>query len=220
VFSSDAARDLSLGLSFEWSDEERRLMQPLLDGTVLWLSEEELDAIARPLVAALWAYDLGKDIEHALADAAERSEYVAARLEDARRDLDRGPPGSRLGLAVVRQAAIDLTGAELLPGHCLLCVEEGLGRTQQDTHGARVAAAAAGLVMRADPDFGTGRPSDDERLRARRRLSELAVLGRHSLPLFSAALADLVDGDLPPVAEDEVWQAAVEEQASLTAVLN
>src|SRR4051794_272850 len=117
MLDDDTARGLALVISFEWNADETRLLAPLVDATLVWADDEDLERIAAPLVATLWESDLRGDIESALDRLAPRHEHVRTALDAARADLAGGPKGSRLARAVVEQAAVELTGGLMMPQH-------------------------------------------------------------------------------------------------------
>jgi hypothetical protein len=204
MLDDDVARDLALFAGLVWADDDRRLLAPLIDATIVWAEEERLDAIAAPIVEALWADGLRDDIERALADRPEREEGAA--------DLALGPGKSRLALAYVKQGAVDLADDAMLPGCCLCCSEDGLGATPTERHNAIALDAAVAIVLRSLPDFGAGVPTEAGRSAARERLRAMAALAARSLPRLSAALLEVDD--------DELWNAARAERRAATAAWN
>ena len=210
MLDTDAA-ELALFAGLVW-DDEREALAPLIDATIVWADEEQLDAIAAPIVERLWAGGLGADIERALAECAERMPAVAKQLAAARVDLARGPAGSRLALAYVKQGAVELADEALFPGTCLCCCEDGLGVVPPEHQGQIAVNAAVAIVMRAHPDFGADVPSDAEIAAARQRVREIAALAAQSLPRLSAAL--------PSVDIEAVWRAARAERRAAIAVQN
>src|SRR4051794_20085077 len=107
MLDGDVARDLALFAGLVWEGDDRALLAPLIDATMVWAEEEQLDAIAAPLVEALWADGLRDDIERAVEHCAEREEALA--------DLALGPKDSRLARAYVKQGALELADGALLP---------------------------------------------------------------------------------------------------------
>lgn len=221
MLTDDHARDLALVAGLEWSFEDEAVLAPLVDAVVVWADDDVLARIAVPIVEALWASDLRDDIESAIATAAPDA------LDDARADLDAGPRKSRLARAFVEQGAVELTGELMLPVHCLLCVEEGLAtvpEAERPWRALRVAQiagrcagipldecrrafAAAALSSSSSPALALA--TDERRVAVRDRLRNLAELGRDSVPALSGALRELLDGPLPPVADDAIWHEVV-----------
>jgi hypothetical protein len=192
MVDDDVARDLALFAGLVWGDEDRALLAPLIDATMVWAEEDELDAIAAPLVEALWADGLRDDIERALAQRAEREAGLA--------DLALGPAQSRLALAYVKQAAVELADeGAMLSDCCLCCCEDGLCTAPPERHKAIVLDAAVSILLRSFPDFGAGTPSNAARSAARERVRGIAKLAERSLPRLSAALLEVDD--------DELWNA-------------
>jgi hypothetical protein len=206
-------------LRFEWEESDRELLGPLIDATIMRVEEERLDELARPVVEALWD-ELRPLIADALVDGARRDEIVLEGLEDALADLELGPGGSKLASNVVQQAALDLADDVFFFEECLDCIEDGLGHAPPDRHPGLVARAAAALALRGAPDFGVGRPDDDERREARERVRSMAALGHISLPRLAGALEELVAEPLPPIGEDAVLQAVVQRRLASAAQLN
>src|SRR5256885_17094847 len=99
------ACELAVFAGLEWQEGDRKVLAPLIDATLLWVDDEQLDEIAAPIVEALWADDLRGDIERALVPYEERHGEVLG----ARADLDAGPGRSRRALAYAQPGAIDLT---------------------------------------------------------------------------------------------------------------
>jgi hypothetical protein len=193
------ARDLALFAGLAWNESDRDTLAPLIDATLVWVDDEQLDEIAAPIVEALWADDLRSDIDRALAEYEQRHGEVHA----AHADLDAGPTGSRLALAYVKQGAVDLSGAPFVRGLCLCCVEDGLGAAPLGRQKEMVLEAAAAIVF--DPLSDS---TDEARLRARRRLAELGTLAERSLPRLAAAFRALAVEPLPPPDRDALWNAA------------
>jgi hypothetical protein len=219
VLTDLAAQQLALTVGLQWSDQDRDVLAPVVDGVIVWLDDDELEEVARPVVAQLWADELREDVERALTSCLH-DRFVARKLIRARADLDLGPAESRLALAVVRQGAIDLTGDAMLPGRCLCCVDDVLAMGAAPTVQALVVAAAAGIALRDDPEFGLGIPTDAAREHARQRIRAIAALAECSLPRAAAALSDLVAGPLPAPSDDAVWRAAVAERNAAIAAWN
>jgi len=192
MLDDDVARDLALFAGLVWGDDDRELLAPLIDATIVWAEEEQLNEIAVPIVEALWADGLREDVERAVEHRPERADALA--------DLSLGPAQSRLALAYVKQGALDLSDDALLPGLCLCCAEDGLGAAPSERHPAIVLQAAVGIVLRAQPDFGEGVPAEGRLAGARERLREVAMLATQSLPNLSAALHE--------VELDDLWRAA------------
>ena len=207
----DTAHELAFLAGLVW-DDDRAALAPLIDATIVWADEEQLDAIAAPIVERLWADGLRADIERALVECAERMPAVAKQLAAARVDLGCGPAGSRLALAYVKHGAVDLADEALFPGTCLCCCEDGLGAVPPEQQEQIAVNAAAAIVMRADPDFGAEVPNDAEAAAARKRLSEIAALAAQSLPRLSAALEG--------ISVEAVWRAAHAERRAAIAARN
>jgi hypothetical protein len=221
------ARGLALVISFEWSADDERLLAPLVDATLVWADDEDLERIAVPLVATLWDSELRGDIEAALDRLAPRHEHVRAALDAARADLAAGPQGSRLARAVVEQAAVELTGELMLPEHCLLCAEEFAASDSSgdlrrhalrlariagravDISDAEIRRASATAAVSTDSTVAVALATDARRLAVRAWLRNLAELGSESLPVLSDALRDLVSEPLPAAADDEIWHETV-----------
>jgi hypothetical protein len=204
VLDDETASELALFAGLEWREDDRDVLAPLIDATLLWLDDERLDDFAAPIVETLWADDLRGDIERALDAYGDRRRDVV----DARADLALGPRKSRLAIAYVKQGAVDLSGAPLVRGRCLCCDEEGLQSVPAEKHEQIAAGAAAALVGVSQPDFGVGDPTDEARLRARKRLGDLAALAEDSLPRLAAAFRNFASEPLPPPGEDILWSAA------------
>jgi hypothetical protein len=204
MLDDDVARDLALFAGLVWGDDDRAVLAPLIDATIVWAEEEQLDEVAVPIVEALWADGLRADIERAIGQRAERAEALA--------DLALGAARSRLALAYVKQGAVDLSDGALLPGLCLCCAEDGLGAAPRQRHPAIVLRAAVGIVLRAQPDFGEGEPAEERLAGARERLCEIAMLATQSLPNLSAALHEV---DI-----DDLWRAACVERRGGSAAWN
>ena len=219
MLDDDLACALATGLHFEWTDDERRLLDPLVDATIMRVESERLEEIARPIATALWN-DLGPPVIEELEDQARRDGFVAAALADARVDLELGPLRSRLAIAVLAQAALDLADDVFFLEECLDCIEDGLGHAPPSVLPALVDRAAAVLAVRRDGDFGASLPRDAERRAARERVAALAELGRGGLPRLSYALAALVEGPLPAVEDDRVLRAVVKRRLAGDAHLN
>jgi hypothetical protein len=169
VLDADTARELALFAGLVW-DDDRDVLAPLVDAVAVWVEEDQLDELARPIVDQLWADGLRDDIERALLA------YGNAPAE-AFADLELGAGGSRLALAYVQQGAVDLGG----PGvahRCLCCVEEALAVGSAERRGALAheTAVELALVSGGDPEA---------------RLRGLALLAERSLPRLSAALLAL-----------------------------
>jgi hypothetical protein len=208
MFDDDTARDLALFAGLDWDDDADALA-PLIDATIVWADEEQLDAIAAPIVEALWADELRDDIERALDSYAERPSALSDALADARADLELGPAGSRLALAYVKQGAVDLGDPARSGGRCLCCIEDGLTFAPAESHEAIAIGTALAIVREFDPEFGAGSLTDEARRRACDRLRQLGALAERSLPRLSAALLDLAR-DSPD--DDRLWRAACASQ--------
>jgi len=181
VLDDDTARDLAVLAGLVWDDDAEALA-PLIDATIVWADEEQLDAIARPIVAAMWADGLRDDIERAVEAYAGRPRALGDALADARADLDLDPDAGRLALAYVRQGAVDLSARALRPERCLCCAEDGLASAPADAHDRIVVDAAVAIVVGSDPEFGTTSRTEDARVHALERLREIGELAARSLP--------------------------------------
>lgn len=175
MLDPDEAWALACSIHLAWDDDERELLAPLTDATIMRVDPDRLDAIARPLVVALWD-GLRPLLETECEDAA-----VAA-------DLAAGPAESRLALAVVEQAAIDLADHTFFLEDCLDCIEEGL---QRGPSPGVIESVAAAIALHRNATFAAAPPSDEERERVRRRVQAMAALGRASLPRVAAALEEV-----------------------------
>lgn len=198
MLDDDTAHVLALLAGLEWPKDDRALLAPLIDATIVWMDDAELDRIAAPIVEALWADGLSGAIERALEAYEERHDVVPG----ARADLARGPAKSRLALAYVKQGAIDLSGHPFVFGRCLCCVEDGLGSVAPPVRDEIAVRAAVAIVRHAQAGFGVGEPTGKARRDATKRLRELAVLAEHSLPHLAAAPDDLA------ATPDRLWSAA------------
>lgn len=221
-----AARELTYFVGLEWDDDDRAILAPLADAALVWADPETLATLAEPVVEQLWERELREDIERALDQAAQRHEHVRLQLEDARADLAAGPGGSELARAVVIQGGFDVAGADLLPMHCLLCLEEGLAkRTKEEraTLALRVAQLAPRVLvvpqseLRAataraavgGPDVATALATDERRRTVREWLARLAELGEHSIPTVAGELVAALRVPHARPADDPLWCEAV-----------
>ena len=221
-----AARELTYFVGLEWDDDERAILEPLVDAALVWADSETLATLAAPIVEKLWESELREDIERALDEAAQRHGHVRLVLEDARADLAAGPGGSVLARAIVEQGGFDLAGADLLPMHCLLCLEEGLAAKPVEERGtvalrvARLArrvldvppseirAALAGDAV-GGLDTATALATDERRRTVREWLARLAELGEHSIPTIAADLSAALRVASARPADDPIWCEAV-----------
>jgi hypothetical protein len=225
VLTETAAQELTFYVGLEWTEAERGLLGPLVDAALVW---SEDDRAVEPVLDTLWKDGLREDLERALAEAAARHPFVAQLLSAAEADLAAGPRGSLLAKAVVQQGAFELAQGELLPFHCLLCVEERLTATPQSERrpvALRVARIAGRVVdvaptdlrsaiaaVAADPargDVAAVLATDDRRRAVRSWLENLAQLGVESVPTLSAELGAVVRGPLPAVGDDHAWREAI-----------
>jgi hypothetical protein len=204
MLDDDVARDLALFAGLVWGDGDRGLLAPLIDATIVWADEAQLDAIAAPIVEVLWADGLRDDIARALSQRPEREAGLA--------DLALGPAQSRLALAYVKQGAVDLADDAMRPGFCLCCFEDGLDLAPPEQHERIALDAAVGIVLRSFPDFGADVPTDAGRSAARERVREIAQLAEQSFPRLSAALLEVDD--------DELWPAVRAERRAAIAAWN
>lgn len=210
MLDDDVARDLALFAGLVWEDSDRELLGPLIDATIVWAEEAQLDEIAAPIVDALWADGLRHEVERALDDLAGRGSALVANVPAARADLALGPLRSRLALAYVKQGAVDLAADAMLPGNCLCCFDELLGRAPADKQRQLALDAAAAIVTVGDADFGADEPTGEELAAARERITRIAALAAQSLPALSIALRDLET--------EAVWRTArVEQRAAIAA---
>jgi len=226
VLTECAARELTYFVALDWDDDDRVLLAPLVDAALVWAEPETLAALAAPIVEQLWQKELRQDIERALDDAAQRHKNVRVMLDDARADLAAGPAESALARAVVEQGGFDLAGADMLPMHCLLCLEEGLARKTKEERGTlalRIAQLAPRVLVvphaeiraamtRAavgGPDIATALATDERRRVLREWLVRLAELGKHSIPTVAEDLAAALRAPPSPPAGDPIWCEAV-----------
>jgi hypothetical protein len=203
----------SVGLVFD--EDDRTVFGRLIDAKLLWLDDEECAPIADGVVDELWDDEFRAELEGALDDGAERYPSMRRAIAAARKDL-RG-----YARAVVEQGAVDFAGHELAPPFCLCCVEEGIANAEPGDK-RRLAASVARVAARslsvpveeiraaaASCRVAEVLATDERRRAVRMRLRELAELGSTSLPALSQALLEVVDGPLPSVADDVVWEEAV-----------
>lgn len=219
MLDGDLAWALATAIHYEWSDRERELLAPLVDATIMRVDGDAFEAIARPIVDALWS-EVGPLIEETIVGQAKGTDFVADALDDALADLALGPKRSRLALAVLGQAAVDLADHSFFLEDCLDCIEDGLDHAPPERHPALVARAAAALALHGAPDFGVEPPDDEERRAARERVRAMAALGRESLPTLVPALEAIAAEPLPPAARDRVLQAVVQRRRAAVAQLN
>jgi len=124
VLTEEAAQKLTYFVGLQWEDADRQVLEPLVDAALVWVFPDQLAQIALPIVETLWEDELREDIERALDDASSQHDEVACLAADAKADLAAGPRRSRLARAIVEQGAFELAGTDMLPMHCLLCLEE------------------------------------------------------------------------------------------------
>jgi hypothetical protein len=221
-----AARELTYFVGLEWDDADRAILAPLVDAALVWADSNTLEALAGPIVGQLWGRELREDIERALDAAAERHGHVRLVLDDAKADLAAGPEGSVLARAIVEQGGFDLAGDDLLPMHCLLCLEDGLAAKPPEERGgaalqvarlarrvlavppAEIRAAVAGAAV-GGPDVATILATDERRRVVRDWLGRLAELGTHSIPTISEELSAAIHVATREPAEDPIWCEAV-----------
>jgi len=223
---NDVARELALLVPLEWSESDRALLAPLVDATLVWADDEVLGRIAEPIVVAMWQDGLRTDVERALDQVVARHTRLALMLAAAHVDLEAGPHGSRLALAVVVQAAAELAFDEQAPVCCLLCLHDlMLGATAEERtrlacRVARIATRAAAVPaddVRAAVSFAAVHGGDaalaistDERRHAVRAwLGRLADLGAESVGALALELRALAAEPLPAAVDDEVWRETV-----------
>jgi hypothetical protein len=192
MLDDDVAHDLALFAGLVWEDRDRAALGPLIDATLVWADEEQLDAIAAPIAEALWADGLREDIERAITERPERDAALA--------DLALGPAGSRLARAYVKQGAVEFAHDAMVSGTCLCCAEDGLDAAPPERREQIAVHAAVAVVSGVHPEFGAAEPSEEELTAARERVEKVATLATASLPKLSAALRDV---DI-----DAVWRAA------------
>ena len=219
MLDGDLAWALATAVHFEWDDRDRELFAPLIDATIMRVDGERLEAVAQPVVDALWG-QLHPLVAETLVDSAKGSEFIAEALEDALADLELGPARSRLMGYVVRQAAVDLADEAFFLEDCLDCIEDGLTHAPPAHHAALVGRAASALALHVAPDFGLDRPDDSERRSVRAAVRSLASLGLESLPRLAPAVAALAAEPLPPLRADRVLQAVMKRRLAATASLN
>jgi hypothetical protein len=223
---NDVARELALLAPLEWSESDRALLAPLVDATLVWADDEVLRRIAAPIVAAMWSDDLRHDIERALDRASVRHTRLARKVDAAYADLAAGPEGSRLALAVVEQAAVELALEEQGLVYCLLCVHDQLVRAPAGDrrHLARTVAriATRAAAVPADEvraavssaavhggDAALALATDERRRAVRAWLGRLAELGAESVGAHALELRALAAEPLPAAVDDEVWRETV-----------
>lgn len=205
MFDDDLAWALASGIRFEWDDDERELLAPLVDAAIMRANGDEL---ARPVVAALWD-GLRPLIADELREQAQRDPFVAEVLEDALADLELGPTRGRVAACVVQQAALDLADHVFFLEECLDCIEDGLTHAPSRTHVVLLDRAVAVLALHGDEDFGATPPTNAERCAVRRKIARLAQLGREGLPRLSSELERIAAMPLPPLEDDRIVRAVV-----------
>lgn len=216
MLDGELAWALAAAIHFEWDDRERDLLAPLVDATIMRVDGDAFEKTARPVVAALWA-GVRPLVEETIVDQSERSDFVAEALDDACADLDLGPMRSRLALAVVGQAAVDLADHAFFLEDCLDCIEDGLGYAPPERHPGLVARAAAALALHRAPDYAVEPPDHEERRAAHERVRRMAALGRDSLPTLVPALEAITAEPLPPPTQDLVLQAVTQRRLASVA---
>ena len=224
--SDEAARELALLTPLEWSDADRGQLSPLVDAMLVWADDKTTARLAMPLVITFWQDGLRADIEEALKRAGSRDGDFAELVEAALSDLEAGPNDSRVALAMVERAAIELAGEEQGFDCCLLCVHDSLltapaqDRARLARTVARIATRAAAVplddVRRAveaaalqGTDAALLLATDERRIAVHRWLGRLAELGERSIAPLAIELRALADESLPDAADDEVWREAV-----------
>jgi hypothetical protein len=226
VLTEKAAQELKFFVGLEWGDEDRAVLAPLVDAALVWAFPDQLAQIAVPIVEALWDDELREDIERALERAASQHEEVARHAAEAKADLAAGPGRSRLARAIVEQGAFELAGTDMLPMHCLLCLEEHvaaapaeqrhglalrvaqLARRILDVPASEVRAALAKASI-GDADLAVLLATHDRRRTVHEWLSRLAELGTYSIPTVAEELAAAVRDPPVDAAGDAVWREAV-----------
>lgn len=224
--SDETARELAFLTPLEWSDADRELLSPLVDAMLVWADDKTAARLAMPLVMTFWQDGLRADIEEALERTRSRDGDFAELVEAALADLEAGPSNSRLALAVVEQAAVELAGEEQGFDCCLLCVHDSLltapaqDRARRARTVARIATRAAAVplddVRRAveaaalhGSDAALLLATDERRVAVRRWLGRLAELGERSIAPLAVELRALADEPLPAAADDDVWRETV-----------
>lgn len=222
MLDDNTARELALALSLQFEPEDDEALAPLVDAALVWLDDDAREPIATAVVEALWPRELREDIERGLEAVARQQGSVRFAAEHARADLALGPRDSRLARAVVDQAADEAAFDLQLPVGCPHCLEEGLARARGSDSDVRerllLFVRMAGHAAKVPPeelraaadsvDPALELATDERRADVRWWLRRIALLGRQSIPNLSAALLELLDEPLPPVEEDEVWEAA------------
>lgn len=219
MLDGDLAWALATGIHYEWDEHERALLAPLVDATIMRVEPDALDAIAEPILEALWD-ELRPLVGDTLEAQAKRQDLVADALDDALADLELGPRRSRLAHAVLQQAAVDLADDSFFLEDCLDCLEDSLTLAPPERRVELVQRAAAALALNAAPDYGVERPDDEERESVRAYLRRMAELGRESLPTLAPAVAELAAEPLPPPRHDAVLAAVVRRRLAAAAHRN
>jgi hypothetical protein len=226
VLTEEAAQKLTYFVGLQWEDADRQVLEPLVDAALVWAFPDQLAQIALPIVETLWEDELREDIERALDDASSQHDEVACLAADAKADLAAGPRRSRLARAIVEQGAFELAGTDMLPMHCLLCLEEHvaaapvaertrlalrvaqLARRVLDVPSTEVSAAlSVAAVQRGD--VAVALATDQRRSVVRQWLARLAELGAYSIPTVAEVLAAAVTDVPVDAANDPVWREAV-----------
>lgn len=219
MLDGDLAWALATAIHYEWDEYERELLAPLVDATIMRLDVDAFETIARPIAATLWD-DVHPLVAETLRDQAKRSEFVEEALDDALDDLELGPLRSRLAVAVLEQAAVDLADQVFFLEDCLDCIDGALAHAPPERRPELVARAAAALALHGAPDYAVEPPDDEERRAARARVRAMAALGRESLPTLVPALEAIAAEPLPPRAQDRVLHAVVQRRRAAVAQLN
>jgi len=226
VLTENAAHELTYFVALEWEGADRQALAPLVDAALVWAYPNQMAELALPIVESLWADGLQGDIERALESAASAHNEVQRLLDDAKADLAAGPRRSRLARAVVEQGGHQLAGADMLPMHCLLCLEEGvaaasggkrrglalrvaqLARRVLEVPTEEIRAAVAASAV-GGPEVTVALATDARRRLVRDWLAQLAELGKWSIPTVAEELEAALREPPAEPAVDPVWREAV-----------
>jgi len=229
VLSRGQAYDLALALSLEPDPRDRGVLMPLAELSLVWAERARRRPVAIATTASIWPNELRADIELALDALAPGCASVAALLERAHRDLDRGPERSLLGREVVERWADEVAWQIQRPIHCILCVEERIvhaatadERRRAALRVARIAGHAARIphdeirvavvasAHHGDTCIVSAIATDERRRAVRIWLHGIAELARGSMTRLADAVHELLDEPWPSSpADDELWQEAV-----------
>ena len=229
VLSRHQAYDLALALSLEPDPRDRGVLMPLAELSLVWAERARRRPVAIATTTSIWPDDLRIDIERALDALAPSSAPVAALLERAHRDLDRGPERSLLAREVVERWADEIAWEVQRPIHCILCVDERIlhAATADERrsaaltvariagHAARIPHAEIRIAVVASAHHGetcvaSALATDERRRAVRIWLHGITELARGSMTRLADAVHELLDEPWPSSpADDELWQEAV-----------